>query len=70
VCRFFFPSPEVGHKLGMTPEFVTTGDFTTATDRVRGNRRLHRTSARVFDPKNDNYFMLSEGDKKYKEEKK
>jgi hypothetical protein len=54
----------------MTPEFVTTGDFTTATDRVRGNRRLHRTSARVFDPKNDNYFMLSEGDKKYKEEKK
>jgi hypothetical protein len=29
VGRFFFQSPEVDHKLGRHPEFVTTGDFTT-----------------------------------------
>ncbi len=49
VGRFFFQSPEVVHKLGCQPEFVATGDFTTAAARVRGSRRLHRTSARVFD---------------------
>jgi hypothetical protein len=49
VGRFFFQSPEVGHKLGCQPEFVVTGDFTTLAARVRGNRRLHRSSARVFD---------------------
>ncbi len=44
VGRFFFQSPEVGHKLGRQPEFVVTGDFTAVTARVRGIRRLHRTS--------------------------
>ncbi len=28
---------------------LASGDFTTAAARVRGSRRLHRTSARVFD---------------------
>jgi hypothetical protein len=27
VGRFFFQSPEVGHKLGRQPEFVSTGDL-------------------------------------------
>jgi hypothetical protein len=27
VGRFFFQSPEVGHKLGCQPEFVATGDL-------------------------------------------
>jgi len=49
VGRFFFQSPEVGHKLGRQPEFVATGDFTTVAARGRGSRRLHRTSVRVFD---------------------
>jgi hypothetical protein len=30
-------------------DFVATGDFTTVTVRVRGSRRLHRTSARGLD---------------------
>ncbi len=49
VGRFFFQSPEVGHKLGRQPEFVSTGDFTATAARARGSRRLDRTSARVFD---------------------
>jgi hypothetical protein len=46
---FFFQSPEVCQKLGCHPEFLATGDFTTVETRVRGNRRLHRTSTRVLD---------------------
>ncbi len=44
VGRFFFQSPEVCQKLGRQAEFLATGDFTTVAVRLRGSRRLHRTS--------------------------
>ncbi len=63
--RFFFQSPEVGHKLGRQPEFVDTGDLEKKSPHAAASprsyfppqtmRRLNPYTIRTHSPQISHY---------------